>query len=121
MKHRHSGRVFGREKGERKALLKTLLGSLVLRERVTTTEAKAKEMKNFIDQIINKAKEGRGNAARKVAIVRELRGLVPLVAAQKLLGDFSVRFDGRKSGYTRVVKLEQRKSDGAKIAVIEFV
>ena len=121
MKHKHSGRVFGRERNQRRALLKTLLVSLVLRERVATTEAKAKEMKNFIDRIVNKAKEGRNNAPRRVTAIRELNKMLPLVAVKKLFGDFGARFDGRGSGYTRVVKVEQRKSDGAKMAVIEFV
>jgi large subunit ribosomal protein L17 len=121
MRHRHSGRVFGRERNQRRALLKTLLGSLVLRERITTTEAKAKEVKNFIDKIVNKAKTGKNDASRKVAVIRELNGMIPEPAVKKLFGDFSSRFDGRKSGYTRVVKLDQRKSDSAKMAVIEFV
>lgn len=121
MKHKHSGRVFGRERNQRRALLKTLLGSLVLRERVTTTEAKAKEMKNFIDQIVNKAKEGRADASHRVSAIRELNGMIPAVAVKKLFGDFGTRFDGRGSGYTRVVKLGERKSDSSKMAVIEFV
>ncbi len=121
MKHQHKGRVFGREKDQRRALLKTLLGSLVLRERITTTEAKAKEMKNFIDQIVNKAKAGREDTLLRVTLIRELRCLLPLVAVKKLFSDFSARFDGRKSGYVRVVKLDRRKSDSAKMAIIEFV
>lgn len=121
MKHRHSGRVLSRGRNQRRALIKTLLGSLILRERITTTEAKAKEIKNFIDQVINKAKVGRNDAVRKVAIIRELQGMIPEVASKKLLGDFGARFETRKSGYTRVVKLDQRKSDAAHMAIIEFV
>jgi large subunit ribosomal protein L17 len=121
MKHRHTGRVFGRERNQRRALLKTLLGSLILRERITTTEAKAKEVKSLIDQIVNKAKVGRSNTQRLPAIIRELSGYIPAVASRKILGDFGARFDGRTSGYTRVMKLDRRKSDSAKMAVIEFV
>ena len=121
MKHRHSGRVLSRGQSQRRALIKTLLGSLILHERITTTEAKAKEVKNFIDQIINKAKVGRGDTLRRVAIIRELQGMIPEVAQKKLLGDFGARFDGRTSGYTRVVKLGERKSDAAHMAIIEFV
>jgi len=121
MKHRHQGRVLGRVRNQRNALIKTLLGSLVLHEKIMTTEAKAKEIKNYIDQIVNKAKVARSDAARRIAMIRELQKYVPAMATKKLLGDFSARFDGRGSGYTRVVKLEQRKSDGAKMAVIEFV
>jgi large subunit ribosomal protein L17 len=121
MKHRHSGRVLSRGRSQRKALLKTLLGSLIVHERITTTEAKAKEMKNFIDQIVNKAKVGRNDAPRRVAIIRELQGMLPEVAVKKLLSDFSARFEGRASGYIRVVKVDQRKSDSAHMAIIEFV
>ncbi|MBI2439162.1 MAG: 50S ribosomal protein L17 [Candidatus Moranbacteria bacterium] len=121
MKHRHTGRVLSRGRNQRRALLKTLLGSLILREHITTTEAKAKEVKSLIDQIINKAKVGRSNADRLPAIIRELAGYIPAVASRKILSDFGARFDGRTSGYTRVLKLDRRKSDSAKMAVIEFV
>ena len=121
MQHRRKGRKLGRESGQRKALIKTLLGSLILHERITTTEAKAKEIKNFIDQVVNKAKRSRTDKTKQVALARDLRKRIPLVAAKKLMGDFSARFEGRGSGYTRVTKLEDRKSDGARMAVIEFV
>ena len=121
MKHRHQGRVLGRVRNQRNALIKTLLGSLVLHEHIMTTEAKAKEIKNYIDQVVNKAKTARNNTVRRIAMIREIQKYVPAMATKKLLGDFSVRFEGRTSGYTRVVKLEQRKSDGAKMAIIEFV
>lgn len=121
MKHRHQGRVLGRERNQRNALIKTLIGSLILHERITTTEAKAKEIKNYIDQIINKAKTARNDAVRRVGVIRDIQKYIPAVATKKLLGDFSVRFEGRTSGYTRIAKLESRKSDSAKMAVIEFV
>jgi|SRR6185369_794899 len=121
MKHRHSGRVLGRERNQRNALIKTLLGSLVMHEKITTTEAKAKEVKNFIDQVINKAKIARTDEKRRVAMIRQLQKEIPVMATKKLIGEFGVRFDARKSGYTRVVKLEPRKSDSAKMAIIEFV
>ncbi len=121
MKHRHQGRVLGRERNQRNALIKTLLGSLVLHEHIMTTEAKAKEIKNYIDQVVNKAKTARNDAVRRIAMIREIQKYIPAIATKKLLSDFSARFEGRTSGYTRVVKLEQRKSDGAKMAIIEFV
>jgi len=121
MKHRHSGRVLGRERNQRNALIKTLLGSLVMHEKITTTEAKAKEVKNFIDQVINKSKVARTNETRRVAMIRQLQKEIPAMATKKLLSDFGARFDGRTSGYVRVVKLDPRKSDSAKMAIIEFV
>ncbi|OGI21273.1 MAG: 50S ribosomal protein L17 [Candidatus Moranbacteria bacterium RIFCSPHIGHO2_01_FULL_55_24] len=121
MKHRKTGRVLSRNSNQRRALLKTMLGSLVLHERVSTTEAKAKEMKDFIDQLVNKAKRARTDENQKVAMIRDLRKHLPLVAVEKLVGEFGARFEGRNSGYTRITKTENRKSDSAAMAIIEFV
>ncbi len=121
MKHKVAGRTLGRERNQRKALIKTLLGSLVMHERITTTQAKAKELKHFIDQVVNKAKIARTNEDRKVALLRQLNQDLPAMAAKKMLSDFAERFESRGSGYVRVVSLEPRKTDGAKMAIIEFV
>ena len=121
MKNRHSGRVLSRGRNQRRALIKTLLGSLVMHERITTTEAKAKEIKNFIDQVVNKAKVARTDEKKKVALIRALQKRIPAMAVKKIVGEFGTRFDARKSGYVRVVKLDARKSDSAKMAIIEFV
>lgn len=121
MKHRATGRKLGRIKKQRVALLKTLLGSLIVKEKITTTEAKAKEIKPKIDRIISKAKKMRADETRKVAVVREISKYLPAMAVKKLSGEFLERFESRQSGYTRIIKLVPRKSDGAKMAVIEFV
>lgn len=121
MKHQKTKRELGRTEGQRKALLKTLLGSLILVEKITTTEAKAKEAKRMIDKLITRAKKSQ-KADRKVAVLRDLNKLIPKIAAKKILSnDFMKKFSERQSGYTRVIKLAQRKSDGARMAVIEFV
>jgi large subunit ribosomal protein L17 len=121
MKHKKVGRKFGRVRSQRKALLRTLLGSLMMNEKIKTTEAKAKEIKSIIDPIINKAKVAKKDSAKKVAILRDLRISIPVMAVRKLSGSFCEKFEARNSGYTRVVKLPPRKSDSAKMAVIEFV
>jgi len=120
MRHLKKGRKLGRVKNQRKALFKTLLGSLVIREKIETTEAKAKEAKSKIDRVINLAKKGESDS-RKVLVRRELKKVLPEKAAKKLSGDFLNKFSGRNSGYARVIKLNPRKSDGAKMAIIEFV
>lgn len=120
MKHLKKGRKFGRVKNQREALVEILLGNLIIREKIKTTEAKAKEIKSMIDQIINKAKKTQ-DAARKVAIIRDLRKKLSQPAVAKLSGDFIKRFEKRGSGYTRILKLEPRKSDSARMAIIEFV
>lgn len=122
MQHRNKGRILGRESKQRKALIKGLLASLVLHGRIETTEAKAKETKNFVDQLVNKAKRAKEDGVAQVAVIRMVRRALPVEAADKILSDeFVARFAGRTSGYTRVTKMEARKGDGARLAVIEFV
>ncbi len=122
MQHRNKGRILGRVRSQRKALIKGLLASLVLHSRIMTTEAKAKETKNFIDQLINKAKRSQQNGVAQVAVIRQVRAALPTDAADVILSEsFVARFSGRDSGYTRVIKMEARKGDGAKRAVIELV
>lgn len=121
MKHRTKGRKLSRVRKQRKALLKTLLGSLAMREKITTTEAKAKEIKPLIERLINTAKKIKTDEKRKAMIIRELQKHLPQVAVKKLSGVFMDKFSRRSSGYARVIKLERRRSDGARMAVIEFV
>jgi large subunit ribosomal protein L17 len=121
MKHRSQGRKFGRVRSQRRALIKTLMGSLIEYEKITTTEAKAKELKSRIDRIISLAKNI-SDEQKKISTLRTLERRLPKIAIHKLLQeDFRKRFEKRSSGFTRVVKLMARKSDSAKMAVIEFV
>ena len=121
MKHRVKGRKFSRLKGQRTAFLKTLVGSLVMKEKITTTEARAKEIKSIVDRMVGKAVKAKKDEAKKVSTIRDLRKHMPLVAVKKLSGEFTAKFEGKASGFVRVIKLERRKSDSAKMAVIEFV
>jgi len=120
MRHLKHGRKLGRVKNQRQALFKTLLGSFVMREKIETTEAKAKEVKIKIDKVINLAKKSK-NDSQKVSVIRELKKALPEQAAKKLTGDFLNKFSERNSGYSRVIKLNPRKSDSARMAIIEFV
>lgn len=122
MKHRKTGRVLSRNRNQRRALLKTMLGSLIVHGRIETTEAKAKELKNVVDRHVNRAKVASTDASRRVAALRELSKSLPTMAVERIASEtFLDGLSGRRSGYTRVVKLEARKGDGAKMAVIEFV
>jgi large subunit ribosomal protein L17 len=120
MKHQKSGRKFGRVKNQREAMLKTLLGSLIMEEKIKTTVAKAKEIKGMVDKIVNKAKQTQIEA-KKITAIRDLNNKIPAVAVKKITGEFLSRFTGRTSGYTRIIKLAPRQSDSARIAIIEFV
>ena len=120
MQHLRTGRKFGRVKNQRTAMLRSLLGSLIMQEKIETTEAKAKEVKTLIDRFIKKAKEAQVEA-KKVSATRQLRSKLSAEAVKKLTGEFTNRFAERNSGYTRIIKLSPRKSDSARMAIIEFV
>lgn len=121
MKHRKTGRKFSRERDQRRALKKTLLSSLIMAEKIKTTEAKAKELKHLADVIISKAKIAKNDVQKRPTVMRQLESRVSAAAAKKITGEFIGRFESRNSGYTRVVKADTRKNDGAATAIIEFV
>lgn len=120
MKHQKKARELGRPSSQRKALLRLLLSSLILKEKITTTEAKAKETKKKIDPLINQAKKLE-DKIKKIAVLRNLNSELSQAAVKKLSGEFIKRFAKRSSGYTRVVKLGLQREDNARMAVIEFV
>lgn len=97
-----------------------MLGSLIMNENIKTTETKAKEIKGKVDRIINKAKKSK-DEKKKVAVIRDLKKYIPAMAVKKIVGEFLDKFSKRNSGYARIIKLAPRKSDGAKIAVIELI
>ena len=116
MRHlKKKGRKFGRVKKVRKALLKSLVLALVLRGRIKTTEAKAKELNKVIGPLITKAKKG------GLANIRLLAKILPPIAAGKLIKDIGPRYQRRAGGYTRVIKTGEIRKDGARLCYIEFV
>jgi large subunit ribosomal protein L17 len=115
MKKKVFGRKFKRDTNERKALFKNLLTSLVLHERIKTTEAKAKAIRSVADKLITKAKKGGEHAARL------LHPDVNQEAVTKLLGDLAPRFATRNGGYTRIVKIGKRRvADNAPMVYMEW-
>lgn len=114
MRHQVKGRKFGREKNARKALLRALSVSLIKSEKIKTTEAKAKEMRPFIEKMLTKAKSG------TVANRRAVSSKIGVVSAKKLFDKIAPRFKDTKGGYTRITKLPPRKGDASKMAMIEF-
>jgi large subunit ribosomal protein L17 len=117
MKHCKTGRQFGRVRSQRKALLNSLLSSLIIYGRIETTEAKAKESKSAIDKIITKVKRIKDS---KLEIVRKVEGQISKKAIDVLVQNIK-KFDNRDSGYARVIKLSPRKSDGARMAIVELI
>ena len=118
MKHHQTKRTLGRTKSQRTALLRGLALSLIKHERITTTEAKAKELRPFIEKLVTRGKKG-GIFARRM-VSRRLGGN-QADAVQKLVNDLAGRYAEQAGGYTRIVKLPQRQGDASKMAVIEFV
>ena len=115
MRKRKKGRKFGREKSQRKTLLRNLANSLFLKEKIKTTESKAKELSPLAEKYITKAKKI--NLANRRLLLKELSPKV----VKKLEKEIGPRYKERKGGYTRIIKMGPRKSDGAKIAIIELV
>jgi len=115
MKKRKRGRKFSRKRNQRKALLRSLESALILKERIRTTEAKAKEVSRFVEKQITLAKSENLNSRRLLA--RKL----PRKIVKKLVNEIAKKYKERKGGYTRIIKLGQRKSDGAEMAIIELV
>lgn len=115
MRKRKKGRRFSRNSDQRRAFLRHLGNALILKEKVRTTEARAKEISGFVEKRITLAKLGEFNSRRLLS--RDFSNKI----VKKLVDDVAKRYKERKGGYTRIIKLGQRKSDGAKMAIIELV
>jgi len=116
MRHAKAGRQLRRTSEQRLALLRNLATSLIEEEAIETTEAKAKELRPFVERLITKAKAGTLHARRVAGRDIRKRG-----AADKLFRELGPRFAGRRGGYTRILKTGHRKGDGAELARIELV
>ena len=115
MKKHVFGRHFKRDANERKALFKNLLTSLVMEERIITTEAKAKAIKGAADKLVTKAKKGGPDAFRSLAPD------VRYDAVTKLVNTIAPRFTDRNGGYTRIIRIGHRVADNAPQVVMEWV
>jgi large subunit ribosomal protein L17 len=115
MKKQKKGRKFHREKSQRESLLRLVAGSLILKERIKTTEQKAKEARILVEKSITLAKKNDLSSRRRL-----LRNF-PEKLVKKLISEIAPRYEERKGGYTRITKLGPRISDGASIVFFEFV
>lgn len=116
MRHRVQGRKFGRNASQRKALMRNLAISLILHERIKTTEAKAKELRPYVEKLVTLAREDSYHN-RKQAMSR----LSDDRAVGKLFDVLGPRFDSQGGGYTRLYKVEPRRGDASPMSLIEFV
>lgn len=117
MRHHNNKRKFGRSKNQKKALINSLALNLIIRGKIKTTEAKAKELRPFIEKLITKAKKDVLPARRMVLAQLFNRKK----ETKKLFEVIAPKYKDKKGGYTRILKLSPRISDGAKMAIIEFI
>lgn len=116
MRHNVKGRKLGRTASHRSALLNSLATSLLKHKRIRTTLAKAKETRGFVESIITKARKNDPNSVRQVMKVINDKEVV-----KELFSDIVPKVGDRPGGYTRVIKLGNRKGDAASMAIIELV
>ena len=119
-------RKLGRTSDQRKAMLRDLATSLIVSERIETTEARAKEVRSVVEKLITLGKKGdlasRRNAAKTLRngeILNEDESTQ--TALQKLFGEIAERYNERQGGYTRILKVGPRRGDGAESVIIELV
>jgi len=116
MRHRVAGRKLGRTSAHRQAMMRNMSASLIDKERITTTLAKAKELRRFAERLVTLAKRETLHSRRRV-----LRHIPDSKLVAKLFDTLSARYAQRPGGYTRIIKLGPRRGDCAEMAVIELV
>lgn len=143
MRHKKSGRQFGRDTSSRRAMLRNLAANLITHERIETTDAKAKELRRIAERLISKAKRlgkvaftpqaelSAADKAKRLHAERLVSSFIPrfgvssagdkLDIVEKVITNLSKRFETRPGGYTRITKIGPRRGDGAPLAIIELV
>jgi large subunit ribosomal protein L17 len=116
MRHQKAGRQLRRTTEQKLSLLRNLATSLILEGAIETTEAKAKELRPFVEKLITKARTGTLHARRLAGVHITKRS-----ASDKLFQELGPRFAARKGGYTRILKTGHRKGDGAEMSRIELI
>ena len=123
-------RKLGRTSAHRKSMLRNLTTDLIVNGRIVTTETRAKEVRKFADKMITLGKKvdlasRRRAAAFMMDVVADVKEeedkVVVQTALQKLFDDVAPRFENRNGGYTRIIKMDARRGDAAKMAVLELV
>lgn len=117
MKHHKSFRKFGREKNQRHAFVRGLMINLIRHGRIETTLARAKEIRPHVEKLVTLAKDD--TVARRRLVASRLINQAD--ETTKLFAEYAPKYKGVNGGYTRILKLPTRISDGAEKAIIEFV
>jgi len=115
MRHRKKRNKLTRSKDQRRALLRSLTSSLILKERIITTESKAKKLKPFLEKSITRARKE--TLANQRLLLKDFSKRV----VSKLIKELGPRYKDRPGGYSRIIKINPRKTDSAKMAIIELL
>ncbi len=147
MRHRKDGRQFSRNTSHRRAMFRNLVGNLFMHERIVTTDAKAKELRRVAERLITKAKRlhngvaytpqselSAKDKARRLHVKRQLASFLPkfrveqddgslakLNLVDKVMVDLAKRYADRPGGYTRIIKIGNRRGDNASMSIIELL
>tara|TARA_Y100001949_G_scaffold28197_1_gene21363 strand:- start:189 stop:602 length:414 start_codon:yes stop_codon:yes gene_type:complete len=116
VRHRRKGKKLGVNPSHRRALLANMAENLIIHKRIKTTDARAKELRRYIEPLVTKAKKGDLNSIRMIAKKIRHKNILDI-----LLNDIAPVYDNRNGGYTRIVKLGFRDNDRASVSLIEFV
>ena len=119
MRHQKKGRKLNRTASHRKALFSNLAASLVIHKKIRTTEAKGKELRTYVERLVTYAK--RGDIHGRRLIQKKISGKRGKEIANILIHDIAPAFADRQGGYTRLIKLNNRKNDNAPVSLVEFV
>lgn len=143
MRHKKAGRQFGRDTSSRRAMLRNLTANLITHERIETTDAKAKELRRVAERLITRARRlgkiayspnaelSASDRGRRLHATRLVGSYIPrwgvstdgtkIDIIEKVMVDLSKRFEGRPGGYTRIIKVGERRGDNAPMSIIELV
>jgi large subunit ribosomal protein L17 len=116
VRHRRKGKKLGVNPSHRRALLANLAENLIIHKRIKTTDARAKELRRYIEPLVTKAKKGDMNSIRMIARKIRHKNILNI-----LLSDIAPVYEKRNGGYTRIIKLGFRDNDRASVSLIEFV
>lgn len=116
MRHGKTHNHLGRTSSHRKSMLSNMAGSLIVHKRITTTLAKAKELRKYVEPLISKSKEDNTHSRRVVFSYLKSKEVV-----KELFGPVAQKVGDRPGGYTRILKLANRKGDNAEVGIIELV
>ena len=119
MRHLKRGRKLNRTSSHRSALLSNLAATFVMNKHIVTTEPKAKELRSFAERLVTYAKKNSLHGRR--LILKNIKGRNSKKIADILIHDVAPNYTDRNGGYTRIIKLDNRKNDNAKMCIIEFV